>query len=192
MGTHMPTLYTLGHSNHDGAAFLDLLRQQGVDVLVDVRAVPYSKRHPQFRKRALEAVCRAAGVDYRWRGEALGGIRRDGACRTFAEAAGRPGFAEALGELVGLAHDRTPALMCAEKEPMACHRTALVCRHLAARPDARDLAIRHIRADGSLEHHPDFERRLVAEMGVDSGDLFAGDPVQAAYDALSAKMTGAR
>ena len=62
----------------------------------------------------------------------------------------------------------------------------------AARPDARDLAIRHIQADGSLEDHRDFERRLVAEMGIDPDDLFAGDPVQDAYDALSAKMTGGR
>ncbi|MBK1697018.1 DUF488 domain-containing protein [Rhodovibrio salinarum] len=188
----MPTLYTLGHSNHESATVLGLLRQHGVDLLVDVRTVPYSKRHPQFRKHALESACREAGIDYRWRGEQLGGIKRDSACRTFDEAAGRPGFVEALGELVTLARAQVPALMCAEKEPMACHRTALVCRHLAARPDARDLAIWHIRADGSLEDHRTFERRLVAEMGIDAQDLFAGDPVQDAYDALSVKMTGAR
>jgi uncharacterized protein (DUF488 family) len=188
----LPTLYTLGHSNHDIATFLGLLRAHGVDVLVDVRTVPYSRRHPQFRKHELEGACTEAGIDYRWRGEQLGGIKRDSVCRTFDEAAGRPGFVEALGELVTLARAHVPAVMCAEKEPMACHRTALVCRHLAARPDARDLRIRHIQADGALEDHPDFERRLVARMGVDTGDLFAGDPVQDAYDALSAKMTGAR
>lgn len=188
----LPTLYTLGHSNHDSDTFLRLLAQHGVDVLVDVRTVPYSRRHPQFRKHALEAACKDAGVDYRWRGGHLGGIKRDSVCRTFDEAAGRPGFIEALGELVTLARAQVPAVMCAEKEPMACHRTALVCRHLAARPDARDLAIRHIQADGALEDHPDFERRLVAAMGIEAGDLFAGDPVQDAYDALSAQMTGAR
>ena len=188
----MPTLYTLGHSNHDIETFMRLLRQHGVDVLVDVRAVPYSRRHPQFRKRELEAACREAGIEYRWRGEQLGGIKRDSVCRSFDEAAGRPGFIEALGELVTLARAQVPAVMCAEKEPMACHRTALVCRHLAARPDARDLAIRHIRADGTLEDHREFERRLVAAMGIDAGDLFAGDPVQDAYDALSARMTGTR
>ena len=60
------------------------------------------------------------------------------------------------------------------------------------RPDARDLAIRHIRADGTLEDNRDFERRLVAAMGIDPDDLFAGDPVQDAYAVLSAKMTGVR
>ena len=188
----MPTLYTLGHSNHDIATFLGLLHEHGVNLLVDVRTVPYSRRHPQFRKHDLETACREAGVDYRWRGEPLGGIKRDSVCRTFDEAAGRPGFIEALGELVAVARMHVPVLMCAEKEPMACHRTALVCRHLIARPDARDLAVRHSRADGSLEDHSDFERRLVAEMGIDANDLFAGDPVQDAYDALSARMTGAR
>ena len=188
----MPTLYTLGHSNHDLDTFMRLLRRHGVDVLVDVRTVPYSRRHPQFRKRDLEGACKEAGVDYRWRGEQLGGIKRDSVCRTFDAAAGRPGFIEALGELVTLARAQVPAIMCAEKEPMACHRTALVCRHLAARPDARDLAIRHIRADGTLEDNRDFERRLVAAMGIDADDLFAGDPVQDAYAALSAKMTGVR
>jgi uncharacterized protein (DUF488 family) len=188
----MPILYTLGHSNHDLDTFLGLLAQHGVDVLVDVRTVPYSRRHPQFRKHDLEGACREAGIDYRWRGAQLGGIKRDSACRSFDEAAGRPGFVEGLGELATLARAHVPAVMCAEKEPMDCHRTALVCRHLTARPDARDLAVRHIMADGTLEDHGDFERRLVQRFGVAGGDLFAGDPVQQAYDALAAKMTGVR
>jgi hypothetical protein len=188
----MSTLYTLGHSNHGLDSFLGLLGQHGVDVLVDVRTVPHSRRHPQFRKRDLEAACAQAGIAYRWRGERLGGIKRDSACRTFEEAAGRPGFQAALAELVALARARVPAVMCAEKDPMACHRTALVCRHLAARPDAGDVAIRHILADGSVETQAAFERRLVQAMRTDRGDLFAGDPVAAAYDALAAKMTGAR
>jgi uncharacterized protein (DUF488 family) len=189
--TPAPTLYTLGHSNHPIEAVLDLLRRHGVDVLVDVRAVPHSRRHPQFRKRDLARSCAGAGIAYRWRGEALGGIKRDSACRTFEEAASRPGFAAALDELIALARSATPAILCAEKEPMDCHRTVLVCRHLAARPDARDLAIRHIRADGSLEPHPDFEARLIAAMG-SGGDLFQSDPLAAAYDARAAQMLGRR
>ena len=189
---HSPTLYTVGHSNHPIDAFLGLLRRHGVDTLVDVRTVPHSRRHPQFRKRDLARSCVEAGIAYRWHGDALGGIKRDSDCRTFEEAAARPGFADALGELVALARDGAPALMCAEKEPMDCHRTVLVCRHLAKRPEAGGLAIRHIRTDGSLEAHSDFERRLVAAMGTAAPDLFAGDPVEAAYGARAAKMLGQR
>jgi uncharacterized protein (DUF488 family) len=186
-----PTLYTIGHSNHPIEAFLDLLRLHGVDVLVDVRTVPHSRRHPQVRKRDLARSCAAAGIAYRWRGDDLGGIKRDSACRSFAEAAARPGFAAALDELVELARGAAPALMCAEKEPMDCHRTVLVCRHLAVRPDGSDLAIRHIHADGSLETHEAFESRLIAAMRT-AGDLFQADPLAAAYDTRAARMLGQR
>jgi uncharacterized protein (DUF488 family) len=185
------TLFTVGHSNHPPEVFLGLLRRHGVGVLVDVRTVPHSRRHPQFRKHELGASCRAAGIAYRWRGGELGGIKRDSACRTFAQAAARPGFVEALDELVDLAHRAVPALVCAEKEPMDCHRTVLVCRHLAARPGVGDLAIRHIHADGALETHADFEARLIAAMGT-GGDLFQSDPLAAAYDARAARLLGQR
>lgn len=183
-------IYSIGHSNHDIETFLELLRQHDVDTLIDVRTVPYSRRHPQFRKRDLEASCAGAGIAYRWRGEALGGIKRDSACRTFAEAAARPAFGNALEELIALARRHKPAIMCAEREPMDCHRTVLICRYLVAHPEATELEIQHILGDGPLEPHADFERRLVAAMGTGAPDLFAGDPVQAAYDARAARMLG--
>ena len=93
-----------------------------------------------------------------------------------------PAFRDGLQRLERGATRYRIALMCAEKEPLDCHRTVLVCRHLAA----AGWAIRHILADGSLEEHEDTEDRLVRMMGIER-TLFEPNPtrdelVQQAYD----------
>jgi hypothetical protein len=61
-------------------------------------------------------------------------------------------------------------LMCAEKEPLACHRAILVSRHLAALA----IGVQHIHADGSVEDHADALRRLAKMLNLreDEHDLF--------------------
>lgn len=184
-----PRLYTVGHSNHPYDDFVALLGRHGVDLVVDVRLVPYSRRFPQYRKDALERHLPAHGIGYRWLGDALGGIKRGSAFRSFAEKAASPQFRDGLDELRRLAAAHTAAVMCAEREPLDCHRSVLVTRQLRG----TGLAIRHIHADGSLEDNTDFEQRLVAATKTGAAPLLE-DPaatVEAAYDARAAKMTGA-
>ncbi len=74
--------------------------------------------------------------------------------------------------------------MCAEKEPLDCHRTVLVSRRLAE----RGVAIEHLLADGSTRPHHDVEETLLA--GKQGGDLF-DDRAQLlgrAYDARERAM----
>lgn len=184
----MPTLFTIGHSNHPFARFAALLEKQGVDLLVDVRAVPYSRRFPQFRKDALDTALRETGVDYRWMGDRLGGIRHRDDAATFDEVARRPDFQAALNEIERLAGTHTPAIMCAEREPLDCHRTILITRRLRG----RDLDIRHILADGAVEANAVLEERLVAAERRGSAPLFetAAEQVEAAYDTRAARMAG--
>lgn len=179
-----PVLYTIGHSNHSIAAFLALLAGAGITALADVRSAPYSRRLPQFGRDALRQAVSEAGIAYVFLGDKLGARPADPACYRDGVAdyrliAATPGFAEGIGRLLEGAARHRICLMCAEKEPLDCHRTILVARALRA----RGARIRHILADGSLEEADAADRRLLAATGLDTGDLFApaADPVERAY-----------
>jgi len=141
-----PTLYTIGHSNHPIAYFIGLLRAAGIRRLADVRSIPYSRRWPQFKRAALEAALAAAGIDYVWYGEALGGRPRDPE-PDYAQLAARPEFEGALGRLIETAREQPTAMMCAERDPLDCHRL-----HLLAQPlTRRGVELVHLLADGGRE-----------------------------------------
>ena len=124
-----PVIKTIGHSNHPIERFVDLLKSAGVKLLVDVRSMPYSRRFPQFGRERLAKSLGEAGIDYMWEGEALGG--KPGEADGYEELAARPAFKDALGRLVDRGTRTTLCMMCAEKEPLDCHRTVLVSRRLA-------------------------------------------------------------
>ena len=77
----MMQLFTIGHSNIPIEEFLDLLRQHGVELLVDVRTAPYSRFCPQFNGPKLRRAVEAVGLQYRFAGEALGGKPREESLR---------------------------------------------------------------------------------------------------------------
>jgi uncharacterized protein (DUF488 family) len=175
---------TIGHSNHPIERFLDLLKSGGVKLLVDVRSMPYSRRFPQFGRERLAKSLSEAGIDYLWEGEALGG--KPGQSGGYNELAARPAFKNALDRVIGRAQDTTLCLMCAEKEPLDCHRTVLVSRRLAE----RGVAVEHLLADGSVRAHGEVEEALLARQS--DGDLF-DDRTQLlarAYDTRERAMKG--
>jgi len=130
----MTTIYTIGHGSRTLAGFLDLLAGAGVGCLVDVRAYPASRRHPQFARAALEGSLAAAGIRYAWEGKALGGHRRPAADSPH-RALKEPGFAayadhmasapfrEGVARLLALGAATRAAVMCAERSPADCHRS---------------------------------------------------------------------
>ena len=162
----MNTIKTIGHSNHAIERFVDLLKMGGVEAVVDVRSMPYSRRFPQFGRERLTQSLSAAGILYRHEGLALGGKPKDGA--NYDDIAERPEFKDALGRLIAGSADTTLCLMCAEKEPLDCHRTVLVSRRLAE----RHVPIEHLLADGSRQSHAALEERLLAAGGEGEPDLF--------------------
>ena len=156
------TIYTIGHSNHAAVRFIDLLQGAGIDCVADVRSTPFSRRNPQFSQKALMASLKDAGIEYWFLGDALGARPKDPACWedgrvSFARIAASAAFREAIRALIDGSHAKRIALMCAEKEPLDCHRTILVGRALAQR--GADLA--HIHADGRLESQAELEQRLL-------------------------------
>ncbi|MBV8534617.1 MAG: DUF488 domain-containing protein [Alphaproteobacteria bacterium] len=165
----MTDIYSIGHSNHPAGHFLSLLHRHRITALADVRTTPYSRFNPQFRREALAQSLQGAGIAYVFLGEELGG-KRQGV--TQAEIARSESFQRGLARLRQGAERYKVAFMCAEREPLDCHRTILVARHLKA----PDLAIRHILADGRIEEHESVERRLVEQTGLAPPPLMAGDP----------------
>lgn len=168
-------LYTIGHSNHDIAAFIGLLKQHGISALCDVRSHPYSRFVPQYSRDALKAAVISSGIAYVFLGKELGARSENPSCYRqgkvqYDRLAQEPQFAEGL-KRVRQGMDRyCLALMCAEKDPLDCHRALLVARRL----HESGLAVSHIRADGTLESQHELESRLLALCKLPEGDMFKG------------------
>lgn len=141
--TEPRTLYTIGHSTRTIEQFVGLLREHGVELLVDVRRFPGSRRHPQFGSAALAASLAQAGIAYA-HAEALGGRRsseagaaspntawRNDAFRAYADYMATPEFRAALDRLVAHSEARTTVMMCAEAVPWRCHRRLITDALLA-------------------------------------------------------------
>lgn len=166
----MATLYTVGHSTRSAEKLIELLREHGVELLVDVRRYPTSRRHPQFRAEALEGSLREAGIAYRHE-EALGGYRSphpESPNRGW-ESDGFRGYADhllteegrdAVDRLLGAAGERTVAVMCAEAVPWRCHRQVLADALVARGAD-----VRHILGPGKSEEHALREMARVTDGG---------------------------
>ena len=186
MSENRNELYTIGHTTHTFDAFLSLLRHHGVTAVADVRSQPYSRRLEQFNREPLAAALGASGIRYVFLGEELGARRAEVECYEGEQAdyeriAALPKFRQGLDRVRQGALEFRIALMCAEKEPLDCHRTILICRQLRD-----EFRIFHIRADGSVEEHAETERRLVREMHVSLPLFDAADDdeqlIQQAYD----------
>jgi uncharacterized protein (DUF488 family) len=164
---------TIGHSTHSAEMFLALLRQHGVEAVADVRSSPFSRFNPQFNREPLEQCLKANGIRYVFLGKELGARSEDRSCYLdgrvqYARLAQTTLFQSGLERgLQGAAKYRV-ALMCAEKEPLECHRTLLVAKALAARGQP----VLHIHADGHLETHEAALERLLDVTGLPKEDLF--------------------
>ena len=169
-----PRVFTIGHSNHSPEAFLALLSNHGVTAVADVRSAPFSRFCPQFNRGPLGVALKERGIRYTFLGQELGGRSadpshyRDGRIR-YELVARTSGFREGVARVVAGAARYRIALMCAEKEPLDCHRTLLVAPALAA----RGVAVVHVLAGGELESHENTLDRLLARFNLTpDGDMF--------------------
>ena len=166
-------LFTIGHSAHALAVFLELLRQRGISAVADVRSAPYSRFCPHFSKDALSRSLGDAGIKYVFLGRQLGGRPEDPSCYEndgirYSRLAERPEFRDGIERLKTGAADHRIAVMCAEREPLECHRTILVSPAL----EEEGLSVGHIHADGRLESHGEAMDRLIDLVGLPRDDLF--------------------
>ena len=168
----MATIYTIGHSTRSLDELIEALQVHGIKTLVDIRAFPMSRRHPQFNRENLAERLPNVGIEYIWKKE-LGGRRgkqmeespntalRNDSFRNYADYMLTPQFAAAASEVRTLAEQKRTAIMCAERMWFQCHRM-LVSDYFTAHGDD----VEHIDALGPAKHH-----QLMKEAQVVDGRL---------------------
>ena len=134
-------IFTIGYEGVTQGEFIQTLREAGVLRLIDVRAIPNSRR-PGFSKNPLRLGLEEAGIDYVHL-RALG-TPADGRAaaragrhaeleRTYASQLELPEAIAQSAQMLELAREMPSALLCYERDPAACHRSLLIA---AAAPDA--------------------------------------------------------
>jgi uncharacterized protein (DUF488 family) len=144
-----------------------------VTAVADIRSEPYSGFNPQFGREVLKSFLETSGINYVFLGDELGAHPKDRACykgdkvhyKLMAETAL---FKEGLKRVVSGSERHRIALLCAEKDPLLCHRSVLISREL----EALGMNVSHILEDGSLESQDEAMNRLLKQSGLDGGDLF--------------------
>jgi len=187
-------LYTIGHSTHSTEHFIRLLEQNGVTAVCDVRSTPYSRTNPQFNRETIKNDLNKCDIAYVFLGKELG-ARSDNPevylndKVQFGALANDRSFKEGLDRLRQGMQGYVVALMCAEKDPISCHRTILICP--ALKNDS--LSIFHIDATGEPESHESVEKRLMQTLGIEP-DMFLDERecIEQAYDQQSKKIAYVR
>ncbi|HKI10738.1 MAG TPA: DUF488 domain-containing protein [Candidatus Acidoferrum sp.] len=188
-------LFTIGHSAMEFAVFLKLLEQFEIKLVIDVRSRPRSQRFPQFDQIELEGTLRAADIRYLFLGEELGGrpedpkgYRSDGLVDYRARRKSRT-FASGIERVLGELERDDLVLLCAEEDPLNCHRFLMICPELAA----MRIEPVHIRKGGIRETQREAEDRLLHAQkmaAVADASLFPEDreaALESAYVAQSEK-----
>ena len=167
-------VFTIGHSRHALDDFVGLLRRHCVTALCDVRSTPYSRVNPQFNREDFKQALLKIGIVYVYLGLELGARSLDSDCYVdgkvqYDRLAQTELFRKGIDRLREGMKDYRLALMCAEKDPLECHRTILVSRHL----DVNGIAVKHILGDGSLESHEQAMLRLLAALKIPPANMLS-------------------
>jgi len=183
------TVFTIGHSSLEMSDFLGMLLRCEIKLLCDVRSRPGSFRFPQFNREPLMSQLASAKIIYQFFGDQFGGrpldsryYRPDGLV-DYAARRKAPDFAEGMDRLLGSAKNQNVVLMCAEEDPLHCHRFLLLCPALVQ----RGILPIHLRRGAVSESQRDAEDRLLQAHGfadVTSNSLFAQGRGAALEDAL--------
>jgi uncharacterized protein (DUF488 family) len=162
-----------------------LLQQHGITAVGDVRSTPYSRFNPQFNRETLATELTNVGIAYVFLGKELGARPDDPTCFRdnkvqYDSLAKTDLFKNGLERVKSGAKDHRIALMCAEKDPLDCHRTVLVARRLVE----QGLSLKHVLADGKIEDHEEALDRLLNMFSLGSPDFFKtkDDAIIEAYE----------
>ncbi|MGC1484131.1 MAG: DUF488 domain-containing protein [Candidatus Acidiferrum sp.] len=183
------SLFTVGHSSLDLAEFLEQLTSHQIKIICDVRSRPCSFRFPQFNREPLEACLASVGIQYEFLGESLGGrpsdpraYHADGVVN-YELRRKAADFCAGIERALELCRTSNSALMCAEEDPLQCHRFLMIGPSLVE----RGVTPLHIRRGRELESQRDAEDRLLKLHDLaafDSGSLFVFERDTAIKDAL--------
>jgi len=152
--------FSIGHSNRRVSELISLLKKYNIQVLIDVRRWPRSRKYPHFNHEVLRERLEKEGIKYLWLGRELGGYRKDGlgdkspnkawssmGFRNYADHALSGEFRRGIEQILVYAERWNVAYMCAEKFYWRCHRRIisdyLVAKghkvtHIVDRQEVRD------------------------------------------------------
>ncbi len=166
-------LVTIGYGNRSLEAFLALLKRNGIDVVCDVRSNPYSARYTSYNREALHGTLKAMRAKYVFMGDLLGARPSDPGLyvngRASYEAMARSSsFRSGIERLESGMKAYRITLMCAEKDPIDCHRAILIA------PVLRNIGtqVEHIAANGKIEADDELRQRLLVRFGLTQEVLF--------------------
>ncbi len=147
-----PVIYTIGHSNLESKQFMELIYSNGIELLVDVRSSPYSKYVPHFNTPRLRNNLKKVGINYKYQGDKIGGKPSsieyyiDGnACYSLIKKT--ENYKNGIIELIKISKEYKTVIMCAEKDPMKCHRYQLITPSLVE----KGLEVKHIIEAGIIK-----------------------------------------
>lgn len=184
-------LYTIGYSRFPMPEFLKTMKDHGIATVVDVRSVPYSARFKNFNRDMLNAGLKAEGLSYLWLGDSLGGLKENKyvPIATVADMQAKldeNAFRKGCDILREKLEEAPVCLLCAENDPLNCHR-AIIVSHLFRKLECA-VSISHIWKGMdeviTIESQQDLDERALTG--------FKGDGVEdqdSAYAALNAKFT---
>ncbi len=165
----MIEILTVGHSNHTIEEFISLLQQHQITAVGDVRSHTYSRSLPHFNRENLKQALDKQGIKYVFLGRELGARPENPDCYVDGQAvyekiAATASFHQGIQKVLAGVKKHRIALMCAEKDPMTCHRAILICHHILDIPNV-NLTVNHILANGDLESHQHLEERMLTKHG---------------------------
>ena len=160
-------LFTIGHSNYEIETFISLLKKHEINAIADVRSHPYSRFTPHFNRNSLQEILVKENIHYVFLGKELGARSDNLQCyidgkAVYEKIAATTQFHKGIERVLKGLRKHRISLMCAEKDPITCHRAILVCQHI--RHPA--LNINHILKGGELESHIQLEERMLTKHGL--------------------------
>ncbi len=133
--TQQKVIFTIGHSTRPIEEFIGILKTYSIELLIDVRRFPRSKKFPWFNRENLCCVLRENDIGYEWLGEYLGGFRKGG----YSEYTNTRQYLTGIDRLIEFANTRTVCIMCAEILWFRCHR-----RFISDTLVKRGITVKHI------------------------------------------------
>ncbi|MGI6307195.1 MAG: DUF488 family protein [Dethiobacteria bacterium] len=158
------TVYSIGYSGFSMSDFINTLQSNKISLVVDVRSHPYSQYFSDYNKESLEQTLKYKGIYYRNYAKEFG-ARQDERRYYSSEGyldfelfAKSSPFLSGFDRLVkSMMQNYRFALMCAEKDPINCHRTILVTRSFH---DA-GYKVKHLLPNNGMVTQEDIENRLL-------------------------------
>ncbi|WFS62302.1 DUF488 domain-containing protein [Pseudodesulfovibrio thermohalotolerans] len=188
----MGTIFTIGYTSFtDIDSFLQTLHKQKIKAVIDVRSSPYSKIHPEYNKENIKRTLNSHQIYYVFLGNECGARVDEKSCYVdgqvnFNCVSSLPKFKSGLERIYSGAKKFNVALMCAEKDPITCHRTILISKNLKQ----YCLPIMHLLDTEHVETHEELEQRLLKVYELNQSHFFKNQKelLEEAYEKQANKI----